>query len=84
VKELFPELAKAQQGGLITNARQADAILRARDGISRAVAAIADSMTPDAVLTEIEAALLVMGELTGKNLQIDAVERIFERFCVGK
>ena len=84
VRAQFPDLAAPSQGGLITNVRQADAILRARDGISRAIAAITDAITPDAVLTEIESALAAIGELTGKNLRADATDRIFERFCVGK
>ncbi|MCL2401507.1 MAG: tRNA uridine-5-carboxymethylaminomethyl(34) synthesis GTPase MnmE [Oscillospiraceae bacterium] len=84
VRAQFPDLAAPSQGGLITNVRQADAILRARDGISRAIAAITDAITPDAVLTEIESARAAIGELTGKNLRADATDRIFERFCVGK
>ncbi|MCL2409190.1 MAG: tRNA uridine-5-carboxymethylaminomethyl(34) synthesis GTPase MnmE [Oscillospiraceae bacterium] len=84
VRELFPALAAPTPGELITNARQANAILRARDGINRAIEAITDTITPDAVLTEVESALSAIGELTGKNLRADATDRIFERFCVGK
>jgi tRNA modification GTPase len=77
-------LAAVTKGEVITNARQADAILRAREGINRALEAITDAITPDAVLTEVESALSAIGELTGKNLRADATNRIFERFCVGK
>ena len=41
-------------------------------------------ITPDAVLTEIEAAMQAIGELTGKTVREDITQRIFERFCVGK
>ena len=41
-------------------------------------------MTPDAVLTDIEAAMEAMGEVTGAIVREDITNRIFERFCVGK
>jgi tRNA modification GTPase len=84
IKKIFPELGAAPTGELITNARQAEAISRARDCVIRAIAAINASVTPDAVLTEIEAALTAIGEITGNTMREDIVSRIFERFCVGK
>ena len=69
---------------ILTNARQADAIMRAKEGVTRAIEAIAASTTPDAVLTDIEEALAAIGETTGKTMREDIVSRIFERFCVGK
>ncbi len=42
-------------------------------------------MTPDAVLTDCEAAALeALGELNGKHIRDDLVDTIFSRFCVGK
>ena len=41
-------------------------------------------LTPDAVLTDIEAAMEAMGEVTGAIVRDDITARIFERFCVGK
>jgi tRNA modification GTPase len=84
VKNTFPGLSTPPDGELITNARQYDAILRARDGINRAAHAINASVTPDAVLTEIESALIAIGETIGKTMREDITTRIFERFCVGK
>jgi tRNA modification GTPase len=74
----------APDGEILTNLRQADAIERARAGIRNAKAAMTAGITPDAVLTEIEAALHALGEITGKTVREDIVSRIFERFCVGK
>ena len=42
------------------------------------------SVTPDAVLTEIEDALGAIGEITGRTMRDDVTDRIFSRFCVGK
>ena len=38
----------------------------------------------DAVLTDVEGAMAALGELTGRSVREDVVERIFARFCVGK
>ena len=84
IGKLLPAAGAPPTGELITNARQADAICRARDSVSRAVEAIEASVTPDAVLTEVESALAAAGELTGKTIREDIVTRIFGRFCVGK
>ena len=84
IRKMFPELEKFSSGELITNARQAEAILRAAEGIKLAATALTDTVTPDAVLTDIEAALSAIGEVTGKTMREDIIVRIFERFCVGK
>ena len=84
VKELFPMLCSVPSGEIITNERQADAISRALDNLSFALDAITASVTPDAVVTDIEAALTSIGEVTGKTMREDVISRIFERFCVGK
>ena len=84
IRNVLPDITAPPDGELISNARQADAISRARDAINRAVGAINASVTPDAVLTEVEAALAAIGETTGRTIREDITDRIFERFCVGK
>ena len=42
------------------------------------------SVTPDALLTDVEEALSALGELTGQSVSEDVTARIFQRFCVGK
>ena len=71
-------------GSILTNTRQAEAVGRAAEAIDRALAAMEAGITPDAVLTELEAALEALGELTGRTVREDVTQRIFERFCVGK
>ena len=84
ISKLFPELGTPPAGEIITNARQAGAISLARDSLNMAIGAISESITPDAVLTEVESALEAIGEITGKVMRDDIISRIFERFCVGK
>jgi len=84
IKKTFPELGTMPSGELITNARQAEAISRALAGLGLAIGAIKASVTPDAVLTDIEAALMAVGEVTGDTMREDVITRVFDRFCVGK
>ena len=71
-------------GSILTNARQFDACRRAHDAIVRALEALKRNQTPDLVLTDVEAAMEAMGEVTGATVREDITSRIFERFCVGK
>ena len=88
LEQLAGDLLAGEQprdlGEVLTNARQYDAVLRAREAVSRALAALEEGLTPDAVLTDAEEALTALGELDGRALREDLVEAIFSRFCVGK
>ena len=46
--------------------------------------ALLGGMPADAVLSDVEAAMAALGELTGRSVCEDVTSRIFERFCVGK
>ena len=83
IAALFPTGVPAD-GALLTNARQADAVSRALSAVTDAHEALQNGMTPDAVLTDCEAALEALGELNGKHIRDDLVDTIFSRFCVGK
>ncbi len=82
VRALYP--APPEDGTMLTNARQAEAVERALTAVRAAQGALESGMTPDIVLTEAEGALSALGELTGRTAREDMVARIFERFCVGK
>ena len=83
IAALFPTGVPAD-GALLTNARQVDAVSRALSAVTDAHDALQSGMTPDAVLTDCEAALEALGELNGKHIRDDLVDTIFSRFCVGK
>jgi len=93
IKKMFPffenslgENGTQGDGSLVflTNARQAEAISRAAESLRLVTDALTASVTPDAVLTDLEASLTAIGDVTGKTMNEDIVSRIFERFCVGK
>ncbi len=84
VAELFPVGSEGESGSLLTDQRQEEAAQRAADAVRRSAEALEGGLTPDAVLTDVEAALDALGELTGRTAKEEIVSRIFERFCVGK
>jgi len=90
IQKMFPEFGASSPenpsfyGEIITNARQAEALSRACEGVRAASKALTASVTPDAVLTDIETAITAIGEITGRIMREDIVSTIFERFCVGK
>jgi len=83
VAELFPEPVTIQ-GEILTNARHADAVMRASGAMFATKAAMEMGATPDIVLTEAERAMSALGELTGRTIREDVTGEIFSRFCVGK
>lgn len=83
IQRQFP-LPEVPAGEILTNARQFDAVKRALISINAALEAMAFGCTPDIVLTETEAAMGCIGELTGRSVHEDVTNGIFSRFCVGK
>ena len=83
VAALYP-MGSVPAGQMLTNPRQAQAVDRAAEALRGALEALDGGLTPDAALTDTEAALGALGELTGKKVREDLVTQIFSRFCVGK
>ena len=83
IAALFP-LPSAPAGEILTNARQAEAVGRAAESLRAALEAMDQGLTPDLVLTESEAAMEALAELSGRSVRQDVTDRIFQRFCVGK
>ena len=83
VEEMFDSEMPCD-GSILTNARQFDAIRRAKEALDSALKGLRMGFTPDAVLTDVELAMEAMGEVTGATVREDITARIFERFCVGK
>ena len=76
--------ATPADGSILTNTRQLAAVVRAKDCLTAVLDSMDLGFTPDAVLVDAEAALEALGEMTGRAMREDVVNRIFERFCVGK
>jgi tRNA modification GTPase len=69
---------------LVTNVRHIDALTRAADALGRAEEMFVRGDPPELVAVEIGDAARSLGEVTGETTPDDVLERIFERFCIGK
>ncbi|MCF0123103.1 MAG: tRNA uridine-5-carboxymethylaminomethyl(34) synthesis GTPase MnmE [Ruminiclostridium sp.] len=84
IAALFPQGDTSGGEALLTNARQVDAVRRAEADLLQAWVGLEAGMPPDLLLSDVEAALQALGEVTGTTLREDITSRIFQRFCVGK
>ncbi|MBR2640505.1 MAG: tRNA uridine-5-carboxymethylaminomethyl(34) synthesis GTPase MnmE, partial [Oscillospiraceae bacterium] len=69
---------------VMANERQLDCVRRAKKAIDEALDAVAFGMTLDAVGICIETSLDALYELTGEKASDAVIEKVFEKFCVGK
>lgn len=71
-------------GTTVTNPRHASTLTRAYDAIVQAAEGFKNGTYADLAVTDIESAINILGEITGKSAQDVIVSEIFSRFCVGK
>ena len=71
-------------GVVITNARQRDCLLAARDSVLKALSAHDRGMEYDLVSLDAMEALASLMELTGETARESVIDTIFAQFCVGK
>ena len=67
---------------MITNARHIDCLNRALQSLDRANEVIDETL--DCISLEIREGWQALGEITGATANEEVVNRIFEKFCVGK
>jgi tRNA modification GTPase len=65
---------------LITRERHRQALVAIQEDLERA----REASTPEIMAFELRAALDVCGELTGRIINKDILDRIFDEFCIGK
>lgn len=84
IEEMVLSGAMEQDGlEIMINLRQKEALLRSR---SHAVSALEEItlVSLDCLAVDIWGALDCLGELTGRSLKEDVIDRIFHEFCIGK
>ena len=73
-------LTKEAESAHVTYSRHIHALAEAKAGLETADAA----MGTDLAAADIRTALYALGQITGREVTADVIERIFSRFCVGK
>lgn len=71
-------------GRTVTNPRHASTLIRAEERIRSAANAFRDGIYADLAVSDIEDAINILGEITGRSAQDSIISEIFSRFCVGK
>ncbi len=69
---------------LIANERQYEAVVRAYESLEKAVKTLSDGFFSDLAAIDIENAIAHLGEAEGISINQETVDRIFEKFCLGK
>jgi len=75
--------AEAALSAGITNERHTHALERAGESLRASIDAL-DLAGLDCAMTDLREALRHLGAITGRDVDGDVIDRIFERFCVGK
>jgi len=68
----------------VANPRHVEALERARAALERAAGAAREGLPGEIVALEVRESLACIGEVSGRVLGADLLDRIFGRFCVGK
>lgn len=72
------------EGVVVTNARHKYALSKAVCALTDAYEALAGGIDLDCVSIDLNDAWHALGEITGVTLTEDIIDRIFEKFCLGK
>jgi tRNA modification GTPase len=91
VDEIRSAIARLGWGGraggdraVVANARQIEALTRARESLSRAAVTLSTQAPCDLVSPDLRDAIAAYGEVTGATVTEEVLDGIFSRFCVGK
>lgn len=68
----------------ITNARQKNLLVQARNSLDNVIRSINDGMPEDFFSIDLMDAYAFLGLITGDNVEDDLADKIFSEFCMGK
>lgn len=69
---------------IITNIRHKDLITKTLSELKRSIEAISSGLPIDMASIDIQSSIQNLGEILGESISEDVLNRIFEKFCVGK
>lgn len=68
----------------ISNDRQKNALIKAKTVADGMFGSLQNGMPADMLYVDLEEVIAALGEVTGQTVQDEIIDRVFERFCVGK
>lgn len=72
------------EGLTISSSRQHHSLKKAREALFDGISALEMGVDLDCAAIDLAGALSALGEITGKTLKEDVIDRMFEKFCLGK
>lgn len=84
ITERFMRGGISKDDVFISNDRQKNALLKAQKLFEGMRGAVAAGTPADLLYIDLEEAIDALGEVTGQTVQDEIIDRVFERFCVGK
>lgn len=69
---------------IITNIRHRDLINKTKEGLKQAKITVETGLPIDMISINIKDAITSLGEILGESVSEDVLDKIFEKFCVGK
>jgi tRNA modification GTPase len=72
------------ESALLANVRHIESVRDAAEAVSQAAQALREGFPPDVAATDIRRAWHALGQITGKTVDEDVIDLIFEKFCLGK
>jgi tRNA modification GTPase len=72
------------EGVLISSLRHKNALIRAEKSLSLAIDSLKKKMSPEFVALDVKSSLDAIGEVVGKTVTDDILNKIFSDFCIGK
>ena len=86
LRQMIVSFAPQEDGesSALSQARHAQAALRACGALEDAMRAIDAGMPLDVCAVDLSDALDALGEITGETLNEQVIDEVFARFCVGK
>lgn len=76
--------ASASGENLLSDRRHRDALVRSRGCLERFLEELDSGQSPEFLALEMREALNALGEITGQTTPDEVLDRVFERFCIGK
>ena len=69
---------------IVTNIRHKDLLNKAKNGLKQAKETVVNGLPIDMISINIKTAIESLGEILGESISEDVLNKIFEKFCVGK
>lgn len=69
---------------MITNTRHKQALIKSSESLNAALVALKNTLSIDLASIDIRNAWTFLGEITGQSVQENIIDKIFQKFCIGK